>query len=111
MNDAARIVAVDKLNKGATNGIKVAVKAKVLDTKYSTLLCREKLVAHLTSLRVDVKTMFRVAPPTTASRHVCAASVSVGDFVEVDADRSPGWNSEGGIAMVIAVANNFSDVK
>ncbi len=99
MHDAACIVAVDKLNKGATNGIKVAVKAKVLDTKYSTL-CREKLVAHLTSLRVDVKNMFRVAPPTTASRHVCSASVSIGDFVEVDADRPSGWNSEGGIAMV-----------
>jgi hypothetical protein len=28
--------------------------------------------------------------------------VSVGDWVEVDGDRSPGWNSEGGIAVVIA---------
>ncbi len=110
MNEAARIQAVDKLNKGATNGIKVAVKAKVLDTKYSTL-CREKLVEHLTSLRVDVTAMFHVAPPTSASRHVSAACVCIGDFVQVDADRSPGWNSEGGIAMVIAVNNNFSDVK
>jgi hypothetical protein len=33
MNEAARIAAADKLNKGATCGIKAAVKAKVLDTK------------------------------------------------------------------------------
>ena len=110
MNEAARIAAVDKLNKGATCGIKAAVKAKVLDTKYSTR-CRDELVKHLKSLRVDVSTMFRAAPPICASRRGPAAAVSVGEFVEVDADRTPGWNSEGGVAMVIAVTNDFSDVK
>jgi hypothetical protein len=111
MNATARILAVDKLNKGASNGIKEAVKAKVLDTKYSTL-CRDKLVAHLKSLRVDVTAIFRAAPPISSVRHVSAASeVSVGDFFEVYADRTPGWKSEGGVAMVIAVANDFSDVK
>ena len=68
-------------------------------------------MAHLKSLRVDAATMFRVAAPTQSGKHLCATSVTVGDFVEVDADRSPGWNSEGGIAMVIAVVNHFSDVK
>ncbi len=110
MNEAARLAAVDKLNKGATCGIKAAVKAKVLDTKYSTR-CRDKLVEHVQSLRVDVSTMFRVAPPSFTLRNVAAASVSVGDFVEVDAERTPGWNSEGGVAMVTAVTNNFSEVK
>ncbi len=95
--DAARINAVEKLNKGATNGIKGVVKGKVLDNKYSTL-CREKLAAHLKAIRVDVADVFRVATPVLSARHICAAKVSVGDFVEVDADRSPGWNSEGGIA-------------
>jgi hypothetical protein len=35
----------------------------------------------------------------------------VGEWVEVDADRTPGYNSEGGIAVVIAVADALVDVK
>ncbi len=37
--------------------------------------------------------------------------LSVGEWVEVDADRTPGWNSEGGIAVIINVHDNFADVK
>ncbi len=110
MDAKARLVAVKKLNKGANNGIKVAVKAKVMENKYSKL-CREKIVDHLRSMRVDVDSMFRAAPSVSSSRQVAASSVNVGNFVEVDADRTPGWNSEGEVAMVIGVTNNFSDVK
>jgi hypothetical protein len=37
--------------------------------------------------------------------------ISVGEWVEVDADRTPGYNSEGGIAVVIGVTDALVDVK
>ena len=106
----AKKKAVEKLNAGATKGIKSVVKTNVLTTKYSSL-CSEKLMEHLLATRVDVVDMFRLAPPRPTTRTIAAAAVSVGDWVQVDADRSTGWNSEGGIALVIAVHDSFSDVK
>lgn len=110
LDDEAKKKAVEKLNVGATKGIKGVVKENVLTTKYSSL-CQDKLKEHLVASRVDVENMFRKAPPRPLSRTITAALVSVGDWVHVDADRSTGWNSEGGIAMVIAVHDSFSDVK
>jgi hypothetical protein len=110
MDEAAKKKAVEKLNLGATKGIKNVAKEKVLTTKYSSL-CRDKLKDHLISTRVEVQNMFRLAPSPSTSRTIAAAAVSVGDWVQVDADRSIGWNSEGGIAMVTAVHRKFSDVK
>ena len=37
--------------------------------------------------------------------------LSIGKWVEVDADRTPGWNSEGGIAVFINVNDGLADVK
>ena len=110
MTDVELKAAVDKLNKSATNGIKGAVKAKVIASKYANI-CVEKLKEHLVSQRVAANDMFRKAAPVNSSRHVGASAVSVGDWVEVDGDRSPGWNSEGGIAMVIASSIIHADVK
>ncbi len=62
-------------------------------------------------MRVAEKDMFRKAAPVNSARLVSAAAVGVGDWVQVDADRSPDWNSEGGIAMVIASSENKADVK
>ncbi len=104
------LVAVAKLNKGATDDIKGAVNSKVISSKYSTL-CIEKLKEHLLAMRVDENEMFRKAAPLNSARMVRTFAVSVGDWVVVDADRSPGWNSEGGIAMVTASASNFAEVK
>ena len=110
MPDAERLVAVAKLNKGANDGVKVAVKSKLLASKFSTLYI-EKLKATLIAGRVPVDDMFRKPEPVNRARTMHAAGVSVGDWVEVDADRSPGWNSEGGIAMVTASAHNQAEVK
>ncbi len=81
-------------------------------SNYSSL-CSEKLKEPLLAMRVDDKYRFRTAPPSAAACAIAAASVSVGDWVQVqvDGDRSPGWISEGGITMVIAVNDYFSDVK
>jgi hypothetical protein len=49
------------------------------------------------------------SPSIARSSH--AALVHVGDWVQVDADRSIGFNSEGSIGVVIAVNDNFSDIK
>ena len=62
-------------------------------------------------MRVADKDMFRKAAPVNSARMAGASAVSVGDWVEVDGDRSPGLNSEGGIAMVIASSNNCVEVK
>jgi hypothetical protein len=35
----------------------------------------------------------------------------VGEWVEVDADRTPGWNSEGGIGVIVSVQTGLADVK
>ncbi len=75
------------------------------------MVCKVKLKEHLVALRVDENDMFKKAAPVNSARMVAASAVSVGDWVEVDADRSPWWNSEGGIAMVTASLNNVSEVK
>jgi hypothetical protein len=82
MPDSDRIVAVAKLNKGATNGIKGAVKAKAMTSKYSTI-CIAKLKEHLLTMRVDDKDMFRKAAPVHSARTIEASAVSVGDWVEL----------------------------
>ena len=110
MPDAERIVAVAKLNKGANDGLKGAVKSKLLATKFSTI-CIDKLKATLIAARVAEDDMFRKPEPVNRSRTMHASAVSVGDWVEVDGDRSPGWNSEGGIAMVTACTLNTAEVK
>jgi hypothetical protein len=110
MPESEKHAAVAKLNKGTTDGIKGAVKAKVLSSKYSTV-CKDKLKEHLLAMRVDENDMFKKAAPMNSARMVGASAVSVGDWVQVDADRSPGWNSKGGIAMVTASLNNIVEVK
>jgi hypothetical protein len=84
------------------------MKAKVMSSKYSAL-CMTKLKEHLVAMCVAEKDMFR--KPVNSARLVSAAAVGVGDWVQVDADRSPGWNSEVGIAMVIASSENKAEVK
>jgi hypothetical protein len=60
----------------------------VISSKYSTI-CKDKLKEHLLAMRVDANEMFRKAAPLNSARMVGASAVSVGDWVEVDADRSP----------------------
>ena len=110
MSPAELKQAVEKLNKSAAKGIKGTVKEKLLTSKYANT-CVEKLKAHLVAQRVAQNDMFRKAAPAKKIPLGNAAAVSVGDWVEVDGDRSPGWNSEGGIAMVIASSQICAEVK
>jgi hypothetical protein len=90
-----------KLNKGVQKGMKTLLKTKLLEDNYTKLVA-DKLQAHLSGCRASQVTMFH-APPS--QRNVVMHDInfiSVGEWVEVDADRTPGFNSEGGIAVIIA---------
>ena len=55
--------------------------------------------------------MIRCAPKTSIAITSNVKFLSVGEWVEIDGDRSPGYNSEGGIAVIVAVHDDFADVK
>jgi hypothetical protein len=55
--------------------------------------------------------MFRANNAARSLRLLSPEFLSVGEWVEVDADRTPGWNSEGGIGVVVGVQDALADVK
>jgi hypothetical protein len=55
--------------------------------------------------------MFHESPKTISITLCNPSFLSVGEWVEVDADRTPGYNSEGGIAVITGVHDNIADVK
>jgi hypothetical protein len=101
---------VQVLNKSAAKGMKGLMKMKMLAGNYKKLLA-DKLREHLCGSRVAPATMFHCVPKTTNVRLENPSFISVGEWVEVDSDRSPGFNSKGGIAVVINVHDDFADVK
>ena len=101
---------VVRLNKSAAKGTKEAMKSKTLTIMYDTL-CAEKLRDYLIEHRAPPTSMFRTAAPRFHPHLQAPAFLSVGEWVEVDADRTPGWNSEGGIAVITCVHDSFADVK
>jgi hypothetical protein len=95
---------VDRLNKGAVKGTKEAIKSKLITTKY-TLLCADKMREYLIQMRQPVAAMFRATPPSRPLSLMSPTFLSVGGgWVEVDADRTPGWKSEGGVGVIICVS-------
>jgi hypothetical protein len=103
---------VKVLNKGAAKGMKGIMKTKLLAVHYKKVLA-DKLREHLSGSRVAPASMFHCAPKTYNVELVNLSFISVGEWVEVDSDRTPGFNSEGGIlvAVVISVHDDFADVK
>jgi hypothetical protein len=101
---------VQVLNKGADKGMKGLMKMKLLAGNYKKLLA-DKLREHLCGSRVEPASMFHSVPKTTNIRLENPSFISIGGWVEADSDRSPGFNSEGGIAVVINVHDDFADVK
>jgi hypothetical protein len=99
-----------RLNKGVDKGMKCVIKTKLLDDNYKTLVS-EKLQAHLSQCRASPPSMFHAAPTSRIAVVHDATFLSVGEWVEVDADRSVGYNSEGGIAVIINVHDDLADVK
>jgi hypothetical protein len=98
-------------NKGAAKGLKGTVKSKVLKQQYKDMVA-SKIRDFLKSSVVSQAGMFR--PNVASERNVQllrTTFLSVEEWVEVDADRTQGWNSEGGLAAIVGVHNNFADVK
>jgi hypothetical protein len=101
---------VERLNKGAVKGTKEVIKTKLITQKYKQLVA-DKMRDFLIEQRQPVSTMFRATPPSRPMALLSPTFISVGEWVEVDADRTPGWNSEGGVGVVIAVHDAVADVK
>ncbi len=110
MDAAEQISEVKRLNKGAEKGLKGVIKTKLIDSNYKVLV-REKMRAYLNESRLPTASMFH-APPKSINVVLANPNfLSVGEWVEVDADRTPGYSSEGGIAVIISVHDNLADVK
>jgi hypothetical protein len=61
--------------------------------------------------RTDPQSMFRAAVQPREIQKLQLKFLSIGEWVEVDADRTPGWNSEGGIGVIVNVTDGLADIK
>ncbi len=82
----------------------------MLDVNFKAVVTA-KMQEYLTESRMPITSMFHVAPTNINVAFLNPSFISVGEWVEVDADRTPGYNSEGGIAVVIAVEDALFNVK
>ena len=103
-------VEVKRLNVISSKGQKDSIKKKVLQVKYKTML-EDKMRTHLGESRSLPSEVYHYAPTVRASHIMNPSFISVGEWVEVDGDISPGWNSEGGIGIIIKVQDSLVDVK
>jgi hypothetical protein len=101
---------VKRLNLGTTKGLKGVIKKKLLHVNYKAVVTA-KMQAYLGESRMPLTSMFHVPASTMTTVMLNPSFMSVGEWVEVDADRTPGYNSEGGVAVVVAVADAVVDVK
>jgi hypothetical protein len=101
---------VDRLNKGAVKGTREVIKCKMITQKYKQLVA-DKMRDFLIEQRPSISSMFCATPPSRPLALMPPTFISVGEWVEVDADRTPGWNSEGGVSVIIAVHDAIADVK
>ena len=101
---------VVRMNKGAAKGLKTVIKSKLLDVNFK-LLIASKMMEHLHESRTPMAKIFHVPPNTINAVLANPNFISVGEWVEVDADRTPGFNSEGGIAVITQVHDALVDVK
>jgi hypothetical protein len=82
-----------------------------LKTKYTDMI-REAQKTRLQSSRIDVKDMVHVKAETKKEiTFTGTAGLTVGDWVEVEHDFSPGNNSGGGVAIITTIEEHFSTVK
>jgi hypothetical protein len=110
MTEEEQHAEVLRINKGAQKQMKGIIKNKLIAVNYTTLVA-DKLSEHLSAGRVTQATMFHASPKTLSLSLANPSFISVGEWVEVDTDRTPGYNSEGGIEVIISVHDNFADVK
>ena len=110
MNEEEKEAEVKRLNTVALKGQKDTVKTKLLNIKYKALIA-ERMCTHLTDSRLPLTSIYHMVKNSKSAVMNNPNFLSVGEWVEVDADRTPGFNSEGGIAVIISVQDNCADVK
>ena len=110
LNKEEQEAEVDRLNKVTKKGHKDIVKQKIIDVKFKTMVT-DKMRAYLTESRTPLDTVYHSAPLIDRARLINPSFLSVGEWVEVDGDITSGWNSEGGIAVIIKVQDSLADVK
>jgi hypothetical protein len=90
--------------------MKDIIRKKVRGNNYKVMVA-QKLREHIIQTRAVPAEMFHCAPKSLKSVTANIKFLSVGEWVEVDADRTPGYNSDGGIAVIINVHDDLADVK
>ncbi len=110
MTSDTQAMEVLRLNKGAASGMKVAIRKQRIDVQFKTLVS-ERMKEFLIQNRTEPLKMFRAITQPRNLQRLHLRFLSIGEWVEVDADRTPGWNSEGGIAVIVNVNDSLADVK
>jgi hypothetical protein len=110
LTTSEQLLEVDVLNKGAAKGLKGIVKNTLLAKQYTKVI-HEKMRLYFTENRDPLASMIHAAPKLKIGAIANIKLLSVGEWVEVDADRTPGFNSEGGIGVITGVDDDMADVK
>ncbi len=110
LTEEKQLAEVEVLNKGAAKGLKGLVKDTLLAAQYKNLIV-EKMRQHLIDSRTPQASMVHCVSKLANAITSNLKFLSVGEWVEIDADRKPGYNSEGGIAVIIAAHEDLADVK
>jgi hypothetical protein len=71
----------------------------------------EKLRDYIIANRTQQSDMFRCVALQRDVQVLQLKFLSVGELGEVDSNRTPGWNFEGGIAVTTKVEDGLADVK
>jgi hypothetical protein len=110
MTPETQAMEVVRLNKGAATGMKGAIRKQRIDVQFKTIVS-DRMKEYLIENRTEPQKMFRAVTQPRILQKLQLRFLSIGEWVEVDADRTPGWNSEGGIAVIINVNDGLADVK
>ncbi len=110
MSNTEQLSEVARLNKGAVIGMKGAIKKQRIHSQYKYLVAN-RMKEHVFANRTQETKMFRTVQNPRVFQNLQVKRLSVGEWVEVDADQTPGWNSEGGIGVITHVHDGLADVK
>jgi hypothetical protein len=110
MTSETQAMEVVRLNKRAATGMKGAIRKQRIDVQFKTLVS-ERMKEFLIQNRTQPQHMFRTVAQPRILQKLQLRFLSIGEWVEVDADMTPGWNSEGGIAVIIDFNDGIADVK
>ena len=110
MSNPDQVTEVERLNKGAVTGMKGAIRKQRIHSEYKDVVA-ERMQEYLKANRTPDTKMFRTVQTSALTQRLQVGRLLVGEWVEVDADRTPGWNSEGGIGVIISVQDGLADVK